>query len=63
MKCRVIKSVDPDETALYEPSHLDLQFAQISLLVSQDERGNYLFFLFLHENISCSTHKKCLTEG
>ena len=31
-------TVDPDETARYEPSHLDLQFAKVSDLVYGAER-------------------------
>ena len=33
-------SVDPDEMAHDEPSHLDLQFAQVSVLVGQVDRIN-----------------------
>ena len=36
-------TVDPDETARYEPSHLDLQcFAKVSVLVFRDERVNMI---------------------
>ena len=34
-------SVDPDETAPYMPSHLDLQFAKVSVLVYRAERVNH----------------------
>ena len=33
-------SVDPDETARYEPSHLDLQCLHKYVLVCRDERVN-----------------------
>ena len=31
IKNRIANSLDPDETARYESSHLDLQFAQVSV--------------------------------
>ena len=33
-------SVDPDETAHYEPSHLAILFAQVSNLIWRAERVN-----------------------
>ena len=33
IKDQKANTVDPDETAHYEPSHLDLQFLQIQLLL------------------------------
>ena len=37
---RIANSVDPDEMAHNEPSHLDLQFAKVSVLVCKADRVN-----------------------
>ena len=35
---RIANSVDPDETAHHEPSHLDLHFVKVYVLVCRAER-------------------------
>ena len=52
MKTRMANDVDPDEIALYEPSHLDLRYMHIffSVLVCQAERVNISFCITGRDN-------------
>ena len=44
---RMANSVDPDETAHYKPSHLDLQFEMVFVLVCQAERVKTTIFVYI----------------
>ena len=67
IKNRMANSVDPDETAHDEPSHLDLHCLHRYLFCSarlKESNGGILIniFLFLHKNLHSSEVSRCIAS-
>ena len=56
-------SVNPDETAHYEPSHLDLHYLQRYLIWSAGLKGKMSLFTFLFKRKQLKLNRNVHTEG